>query len=542
MFPLTFHTFSIILLFTMIGATTEEDLNENPTPTEEDNQLDKQQTDADQYNTFDIKYTDRPTETPTARPTRKPSEENSSLVHKEIPELEIDLSSTYVTEPWKERDTIAPPEVHTRVPRPTTTPPLDILVIDDKDDVNQGDMTSSEFETVNKSDQVSPTKKEGLSLGALIGITLALLVFIFFGVAFSVAAYNGYRPKTHYLRQQCFSIVGMVRLTGSHYRGKDKHNKAKEREPEETLISPSASVVSEEIEFSGPLFDTWPTTDIPNNVSDDLTDNNIYGENASGALYDEEDHASSKAFHIPARTGDMEPWSDDQLVLTDNAIDEIKKAINHAQWQDVYYLASKMAAQGNIDSSDNLASAIVRSSDSELYDNVSSRAHLSPEDAERATRLDVSLAVGDWVNLAARAAVYAALECADSSIPSTICFDPKKRKVHSTESQGHHDNSDDSSQEIQEKETFDNDDENKESDQVDEPSSPESWQRVDEDPCSYEEVSYDESSVNSLPLESNALSQQCESQDYSECRPQSFPLSRSPRSKSNDPEEMKGLL
>lgn len=53
---------------------------------------------------------------------------------------------------------------------------------------------------------------------------------------------------------------------------------------------------------------------------------------------------------------------------------------------------------------------------------IPSRRHLKPEDAAKASQLDVSMEVGDWITLAARAAVFAALDSANNPVPAHISF------------------------------------------------------------------------------------------------------------------------
>ena len=216
------------------------------------------------------------------------------------------------------------------------------------------------------------------------------------------------------------------------------------------------SLGSEEIDFNGPLFDSWPSvtphrhdledddglagTITPgqpynNRTSHQTTDTTIRNSGIgttvdvddvvldAGDIEDTEDEPSTftssllSSFFSRAKRGGMHaPPS------TDNAVDEIQRAINDAQWQEVYHLASKMAAEGNIDSNENLQSALVRSNENGNTGTTLNRTHLKPEDAARAAQLDLSMAVGDWITLAARAAVFAALESANNPVPASISF------------------------------------------------------------------------------------------------------------------------
>lgn len=209
-------------------------------------------------------------------------------------------------------------------------------------------------------------------------------------------------------------------------------------EEEEQGRSREGSIGSEEIDFHGPLFDSWPavapvTVDeqesLPEEDDDQLIDTSSPQpnyDNNDNEEYDEDQTDSPStftssllsSFFSRAKRGQAEA----EAPSTDNAVDEIQRAINDAQWQEVYYLASKMASGGNIDTNENLQSALVKSSNESQPQQPPDRSHLKPEDAARADQLDVSMAAGDFITLAARAAVFAALQSANNPVPTSISF------------------------------------------------------------------------------------------------------------------------
>lgn len=189
----------------------------------------------------------------------------------------------------------------------------------------------------------------------------------------------------------------------------------------------NGTIASEEITFQDKaLFESWPLTEEDKKLGKPRSSDTLSRDHLDENMDDEAVRATYSPsnllqtfFSRSAKKGK----DGRELLLTpaENAIDEIKRAISFAEWQDVYYLASKMAAEGNIDSEENLRSALVKcNDDGGDYVLASERAHLSAEDAKKAAQLDVSLRVGDWITLAARAAVFAALEGATHPVPSSI--------------------------------------------------------------------------------------------------------------------------
>lgn len=77
-------------------------------------------------------------------------------------------------------------------------------------------------------------------------------------------------------------------------------------------------------------------------------------------------------------------------------IDEVKEAINKADWDGVYRLASQLAEEDDL----SLSSG-------EIAVEATNRGHLSYEDQERTRALDELMAKGDWTGLAVTAALYA---------------------------------------------------------------------------------------------------------------------------------------
>ena len=189
------------------------------------------------------------------------------------------------------------------------------------------------------------------------------------------------------------------------------------------------SIASEEIDFNnnGPLFGSWPN--ISKSRSRSLDESETEPELGS-SLGDPSTFQSSLLHSFFSKSAEyLRPSEDANKTPLQNAVDEIKRGISEARWQDVYYLASKMAAEGNIDSNENLQAALVPTNESggDYETHVgATRKQMSPADAGKAAQLDASLVTGDWITLAARAAVFAALDTADNPVPSSITIAPGK--------------------------------------------------------------------------------------------------------------------
>jgi hypothetical protein len=267
---------------------------------------------------------------------------------------------------------------------------------------------------------------DGMSSGAKIGVILLVLL----GIAIA-----------------CTSLLLIRRLRGRH-NGQGRAGrefffmKFKRVQPsdetetyDKTFVENNGSIASEEIDFHGPLFESWPMTkddlDRAGSPRSRLSQPGLDDATLRGNDDEEQEqpptdfspytYTSSLLSSFFSKVAD----GGDEVPTTESAADEIKRAINEGLWQDVYYLASKMAAEGNIDSNENLQTALVRSKESGGdYVPVKARAHLTQEDVARAAQLDVSFVAGDWITLAARAAVYAALDAANNPVPASISFIP----------------------------------------------------------------------------------------------------------------------
>jgi len=219
------------------------------------------------------------------------------------------------------------------------------------------------------------------------------------------------------------------------------------------------SIISEEIDFNnnGPLFESWPSVIKARSQNGLLAgdhlrqqqeqDDALRGHQDNGDCDDDDSHLapssgepstykssvlssffSKSADYLRGMVGaeDGNNNNNNEMTPLENAIDEIKRGISEARWQDVYYLASKMAAEGNIDTNEKLKTALVTTSTgNENACEVPSNTHcLTPQDAEKASQLNASLKTGDFISLAARAAVFAALESAKNPVPASIAFTP----------------------------------------------------------------------------------------------------------------------
>jgi len=334
-------------------------------------------------------------------------------------------------------------------PRPYTTgppteqpkpiPPPGLVVVDDNGQpVPVGAYSGATGTTTDSAESGSESESESMSAGSKVAIFLISLLSL------SIATVSVLLVRKHQLRnhrhmniRRDFFFMCMRRLS---FGKPTDHTYDKD----DTLVENNGSIGSEEIEFNGPLFDSWPGVcplgDKMNRYEDsdgDSSDGTFdkggldkdEAETQSSAHTSSQDepstYKSSLLSSFFSKSAAFRKGEDGQLVPAENAIDEIKRAINEAQWQEVYYLASKMASEGNIDNNENLQSALVRTNESGGdYASPTARAHLRPDEASKAAQLDVSLAVGDWITLAARAAVFAALESATNPVPSSISFKP----------------------------------------------------------------------------------------------------------------------
>merc|ERR1711957_75085 len=99
-------------------------------------------------------------------------------------------------------------------------------------------------------------------------------------------------------------------------------------------------------------------------------------------------------------------------------IEEIKVAINNADWDSVYKLASRIA-----ENDDGLSPSYGSFKGKK-------RSHLGAEDQERTKTLDDLAANGDWTGLAVTAALYAGETSCSSSTYSSGQFSPRRNTVN----------------------------------------------------------------------------------------------------------------
>ncbi|CAB9512369.1 expressed unknown protein [Seminavis robusta] len=399
--------------------------------------------------------TPNPTPEPTPRPTTKtlkPTPRPAAVDQhptRPLPGHQNSPGSTPVT--WGSATTIAtaPPVTKTprSTPKPTTMNPPGLTVVDG----NGNTINSFGGGGSNSNDNDA---SEGMSSG---GITAIILVAIL-GIAILFSLFLLFQKRRR-LRHDPSGI------------GRDfffmKFKKVRPSDETEThdktyVIENNGSIASEEIDFHGPLFESWPVTnhdldkaglsplpykddvsslpDTPRTRHHSRAGSETATDTARESVFEEDDDEPEPQ----DPTADLSPSTYTSSLLSsffskaanrvdggnaagqsNNAVDEIKRAIDGGLWQDVYYLASKMAAEGNIDTNENLQTALVRSNEGgggANYAKPNPRAHLKPEDAARAAQLDVSLVAGDWITLAARAAVFAALDSANNPVPSCISF------------------------------------------------------------------------------------------------------------------------
>lgn len=121
--------------------------------------------------------------------------------------------------------------------------------------------------------------------------------------------------------------------------------------------------------------------------------------------------------------------TDSRSNITSAALHEIREAVNNANWDNIYRLASQLAEE---DEAQSLPGPKIPK-DNRL------RSHLNAEDQERTKTLDDLMARGDWTGVAVTAALYAG-ESGSSHEPTRD--PPSSSKAKKTRKSLHHDEDD----------------------------------------------------------------------------------------------------
>ena len=368
--------------------------------------------------TFDnIANAPTPTIRPTERPTNKPTKESKNQSNGGTPWV-----GAAPTGPWGETASMSAPVASVSdaeesapgtgdvAPRPTMRPTLGQPAL-----------------TVNsRAQQDSDGGMSGGGITAIVLIVLLALVISSLAVLF-VRRRRLQEDRNMSLRQEFFLMFTKPRKVSADDQATFDETYEKSYQDHNN----EGSIASEEIDFNnnGPLFGSWPNVSKSRSRDASLDESETEPELGS-SLGDPSTYKSSLLHSFFSKSAEyLRPSEDANKTPLQNAVDEIKRGISEARWQDVYYLASKMAAEGNIDSDENLQAALVSTNEGggDYKTHVGpTREHLNPADAGKAAQLDASLVTGDWITLAARAAVFAALDNADNPVPSCITIAPGK--------------------------------------------------------------------------------------------------------------------
>ena len=367
-----------------------------------------------------------PTPRPTPRPTRAPSPaEDTAYDHGNVGAV-----TPRPTSGSNADNTPAPGEWNTNRPE-RTLPPYAVNPVNPNNNNDDAPRPTLPLMELNDSAARSPGD-QGMSKGGIIGIIIVAFVGALVVLGLLVLRQrNIQRNRNHPIARDFYFLKTLCAIRKPFFA---KGDKLKEDHQESTLCENDRSVSSGEIDFTdAPLFGTWPLTDNDQNLGKPRSSDTLSRDHLDQDLEEKEDGngsynpstCKSNLLHsFFSRTAVNKDKAGAAMTPAENAIDEIKRAISNAQWQDVYYLASKMAAEGNIDTEENLQSALVTSNENVVGGDYllsrKKRAHLNSEEAQKAAQLDASLQEGDWITLAARAAVFAALEEADNPVPSSI--------------------------------------------------------------------------------------------------------------------------